>query len=760
MRVLMFPGMGSQHLGMGRELFAAFPERAEEAESVLGRSIRRLCLEDPDRQLSDTAQVQPAIHTVNCLAFLAYQRAGGVPPVAVLGHSLGELAALFAAGVVDFSTGLKLVQVRADLMASAGRGAMAAISGISRAELTSFVPSSSGVDFANLNSASQTVISGSEEGVRQVLTKLQRLPSVTCFPLRVRSASHSRYMRSIAEEYRKGLAALALRAPTTPVLANATAERYASGDIDHTLARQLYQPVRWHECIARLKLGGVTEFIELGPSRRLTQLVDSIRKEPSFPPEWKPYDWLSVNPPPREQRSARPDFPLGSVGFCQRYGVRRPYVAGSMRGGISSVPLVARMAAAGYLAFFGASELDAEQIANALVELNRDAGRGKFGCSFAATNDDEETFERVGLLLRHGISRLETRTGSALHPALVWYRAAGLTRVHNRLAIGNRVLAKTSLPALAGSLLRPAPDTILRSLLQMGRISPEQAEICAQVPLADDICLECDTGSYTSQRSALALFPTLRRMRDDVVAAAGYAQPIHLGLAGGLGSGDAIFGAFMLGADFVMTGSINQCTVESGQSDAVKDILQRLTPHDTAMAPAGDADELGQQIQVMRKGNLFASKAQRLHDLYRAHEGLDELAPETCEELERDYFRERLDEVIARVKTYSRKGLGKPERSATHRKHEMGLVFREYYRRCAEAALRGDVSRRVEFQVHTGPALGSLNQQLAGTELENWRSRRVDGLAEHLLQGALTQWRQTLLRTGSAGSEYSLDPCP
>ena len=225
-------------------------------------------------------------------------------------------------------------------------------------------------------------------------------------------------------------------------------------------------------------------------------------------------------------------------------------------------------------------------------------------------------------------------------------------------------------------------------------------------------------------------------MAQEIGKRAGYEQRFTVGLAGGIGTPAAAAASFMMGADFILTGSINQCTVEAGISDEVKDLLQQINVQDTAYAPAGDMFEMGSRVQVLKKGVFFPHRANKLHALYQHYESLDEIPRNIRSQLETRFFKKTFDEVWRETVQYFE---GKGERDEISRaernpKHKMALVFRWYFGYSMRLAFEGDLANRVDFQVHTGPALGAFNQSVAGTRLENWRNRHVDAIGITLME--------------------------
>lgn len=433
---------------------------------------------------------------------------------------------------------------------------------------------------------------------------------------------------------------------------------------------------------------------------------------------------------------------LGAPSFRRDHGVRLAYAAGAMYKGIASKELVLRMARARLLSFLGAGGLRPERLDADLAFLReRLPPDAPFGCNLLhAPGQPAAEDAVVDLLLRHGVRRVEAAAFLETTPALVRYRALGLSRgPDGAVRVGHLVLAKVSRPEIARLFLAPPPEAQLRKLVAAGRISPEQAALAATLPLCDDLCVEADSGGHTDQGNAYALMPAMLRLRDEAFAAAsarglaGGAR-VRVGAAGGLGTPHALAAAFVLGAEFVMTGSINQCTVEAGTSDAAKDLLQQAEVQDTAIAPAGDMFELGAKVQVLRKGLFFPARANKLHELYRRHASLDELDPATRRQLETQYFHRGLDEVWAETRAYlARERPEELERAERDPKARLAQVFKAYFIQSSRLALAGDLSRRVDFQIQCGPAMGAFNQWVKGTPLEPWRARHVDEIADRLM---------------------------
>ncbi|WP_247309612.1 ACP S-malonyltransferase [Ralstonia pseudosolanacearum] len=277
-RVYVFPGQGSQRVGMGAALFEQFPDHLAQADQILGYSLKTLCLEDPDQLLSNTRYTQPALYTVSALAFLSKQQQDPRQPDFLAGHSLGEYCALFAAGAFSFETGLKLVKKRGELMAGASGGGMAAVIGRAPDEVDSLL-SRHGLDVldvANYNSSSQVVLAGPSEALDQAGAIFREL-GMTVVPLPVSAPFHSRYMQSAMQAFGEYLRQFSYSPLHTPVISNIHAAPYRDEDLIDNLTRQICGSVRWLDTVQYLIRQGEFEFEEIGPGNVLSKLVNTIR---------------------------------------------------------------------------------------------------------------------------------------------------------------------------------------------------------------------------------------------------------------------------------------------------------------------------------------------------------------------------------------------------------------------------------------------------------------------------------------------------
>lgn len=282
MPVYMFPGQGSQKVGMGQGLFEEFLEFTKQADAVLGYSIAELCLKDAEGKLGQTEYTQPALYVVDCLTYeKKLKENGGKKPTYVVGHSLGEYAALYAAGSFDFETGLKLVKKRGEIMAKAKGGGMAAVIGMTPAHIADLlkVKNLDTIDIANLNTFAQVVLAGKKEDITIAKSIFEDAGCMMYIPLNVSGAFHSRYMTPAKEEFKSYIEQFAIKAPQIPVIANLSALPYEVGKEKTNLVDQIDHSVKWSDSIQYLLEKGETEFVEVGPGTVLTGMVTKIKQK-------------------------------------------------------------------------------------------------------------------------------------------------------------------------------------------------------------------------------------------------------------------------------------------------------------------------------------------------------------------------------------------------------------------------------------------------------------------------------------------------
>ena len=273
----VFPGQGSQAIGMGADLFdrPSAQDKLTQAAALLGWSVPDICQSEDDK-VSNTLYTQPCLYTLESI-LVDELKAQGKQPDVVAGHSLGEYVALYAAGVFDFAAGLQLVKRRAELMSQASDGMMAALIGCDRAQLDEQLAATPDVVLANDNNAGQVVISGTPAAVESVLANVKSKRAV---PLNVSGAFHSPMMADAAAEFQPLLESVTFQTASIPVLSNVDPTPSPDGDVlKDRLVKQMTGSVRWREISLRLPEEGIDRVIEVGPGKVLTGLIKRTCKE-------------------------------------------------------------------------------------------------------------------------------------------------------------------------------------------------------------------------------------------------------------------------------------------------------------------------------------------------------------------------------------------------------------------------------------------------------------------------------------------------
>jgi len=748
MRAYMFPGQGAQRAGMGDGVFDKFPDLTAQADGILGYSIRELCLEGSLERLTQTQFTQPALFVVNALNYLKKREQGEGRPDYLLGHSVSEYVALFAAGVVDFNDGLRLVQKRGALMAAAQGGGMAAVLGLSGETVEALIQDHglSDIYAANFNTPLQIVVSGKREAVVAAEPIFMAAGASLYKVLAVGGAFHTPFMAAAKAEFGKFAADIAFAPPEIPVISNVTARPHQPETICQQMVEQITAPVRWSDSIRYLLAKGLTPeaFSEIGPggSAILVPMVKRTLAE-AGPLEDKDLAGegdSSVAPQPsmpapiiQSETAAIGVENLGSGAFCDAFGLRHPYVTGSMYKGIASSDLVIRMAGAGMLGFLGAGGLSMETVESEIQRIQATLSQDTpFGVNFIAHLQRPHMEEALtDCLLRNDVRIIEASAFMEVTPALVRYRAKGLSQSGRGVEVKNRVIAKVSRPDVAAQFFAPAPERLLEKMLASGQLTPDEADLLRQVPMADAVTAESDSGGHTDQGMPFTLIPSILKVREAAAEKFPHFGPLFVGAGGGIGTPQAAAAAFVLGADYLVTGSINQCSVEAGTSEAVKEMLSEMNVYDTAYAPSGAMFELGSKVQVLKKGLFFPSRAEKLVSLYHQHDSLEAIDAKLARQIQDRYLKRSFADILVEIE--DRATDEERDRIQRMAKYRMAQTFRCYFNDATRWALAGDMDHKVDFQVHCGPALGAFNQWVAGSELHTWRHRHVDDIAHRLL---------------------------
>jgi trans-AT polyketide synthase, acyltransferase and oxidoreductase domains len=440
---------------------------------------------------------------------------------------------------------------------------------------------------------------------------------------------------------------------------------------------------------------------------------------------------------------------LGDPNFVADHRLRYPCMSGAMANGIGSVEIVEAMGRRGFLGIFGSAGLHLNVVEKSLARIQHELGDSiPYGMNLIHSPGEPDLESAVvDLYLRKKVRLVEASAFLNLTMPVVRYRVAGLHRDGTgRIVAPNRIIAKVSRVEVASKFMAPPPERFLRELVQNGELTSEQAEWATRIPMAEDITAEADSGGHTDNQPAIVLLPTMFALRDRIQAQYGYDLPPRIGAAGGISTPWAAAAAFAMGAAYIVTGSVNQSCIEAGTSDVVRRMLAEAQQADIAMAPAADMFEMGVKVQVLKRGTLFAMRAAKLYELYRSHEGLDQIPASERAVLEKTIFRTSIETIWEQTKDYFRKrDPSRIERSEGDPKQKMALVFRWYLGMSSQWANSGEPSRSIDYQIWCGPAMAAFNEWVRGSFLERPENRRVATVALNILLNAAVLTRARMM---------------
>ncbi|MBR8835375.1 MAG: PfaD family polyunsaturated fatty acid/polyketide biosynthesis protein [Stigonema ocellatum SAG 48.90 = DSM 106950] len=455
---------------------------------------------------------------------------------------------------------------------------------------------------------------------------------------------------------------------------------------------------------------------------------------------------------------------LGDPNFLSFHGVKYAYATGAMAGGIASEEMVIALGKAKILSSFGAGGLSPKRLEAAINSIQAELGFGPYAFNLIHSPNDSAIERRaVDLYLKYGVRTVEASAFLDLTPNIVYYRASGLgLNAANQIEIRNKVIAKISRREVATKFLQPAPPKILKELVEQGLITELQATLAAKLPMADDITVEADSGGHTDNRPLVCLLPSILALRDEIQEKYRYSTPVRVGVAGGIATPQSALAGFMMGAAYVMTGSINQSCVEAGSCQHTKQLLAQVDMADVMMAPAADMFEMGVKLQVLKKGTMFPLRAQKLYEIYRSYDSIEDIPVLEREKLEKQIFRKTLAQVWEETVAYlGEKNPEKLARTLNNPKMKMAAIFRWYLGLSSRWSSSGEKGREVDYQIWCGPAMGSFNDWVRGSYLSEPNNRQVVDVAHHIMTGAAFLYRiQSLKIQGlQIQDEYS-QYCP
>jgi PfaD family protein len=441
---------------------------------------------------------------------------------------------------------------------------------------------------------------------------------------------------------------------------------------------------------------------------------------------------------------ALPFTALGDDAFKKAHNTEYAYYAGAMANGIASEELVIALGKAGFLCSFGAAGLVKSRVEEAIKTIQKELPNGPYAFNLIHS-PNESALEKgnVDLFLQYGVKTVEASAYMALTEHIVHYRVAGLAKGENGEIIkNNRVIAKVSRMEVATRFMQPAPEKMLDKLLGLGLITAEQKELAATVPMSDDVTVEADSGGHTDNRPLVSVLPSIIALRDQIQTQYNYDEQIRVGVGGGIGTANAALGAFMMGAAYIVTGSINQACYQADASEHTRKILAQADMADVIMAPAADMFEQGVKLQVLKRGTLFAMRAQKLYELYMAYDSIEAIPADERAKIEKQIFRQNLDEIwTGTIDFFQERDPTVIEKAQNNPKRKMALIFRWYLGLSSRWSNIGEKGREMDYQIWAGPALGAFNVWVKGTYLENFENRDAVKVAKHILEGAAYLYR-------------------
>ena len=435
---------------------------------------------------------------------------------------------------------------------------------------------------------------------------------------------------------------------------------------------------------------------------------------------------------------------LGDPSFLEFYGVKYAYMTGAMAQGIASEEMVIALGKANILSSFGAGGLSPNRVETAIDKIKQVLHNKSYAFNLLHS-PSEPAIERrlIDLYLQHQIRIIEASAFLDLSDNIVYYRSVGLSlNSANQIEINNKIIAKISRREVATKFLQPAPTKILKQLVEQGLISELQANLAAKIPMADDITVEADSGGHTDNRPLICLLPSILELRDEIQRQYNYEKPVRIGVAGGISTPQSALAALMMGAAYIVTGSINQSCIEAGTSEYTKKLLAEAEMTDVMMAPAADMFEMGVKLQVLKKGTLFPLRAQKLWELYKNYNSIAEIPPDEIEKLEKQILRKTISEIWQETATYlSQRHPEKLSKAANNPKVKMALIFRWYLGLSSRWSNTGEKGREIDYQIWCGPAMGSFNNWVRGSYLADINNRQVVDIADQIMTGAAYLYR-------------------
>ncbi len=468
-----------------------------------------------------------------------------------------------------------------------------------------------------------------------------------------------------------------------------------------------------------------------------------------------------------EQPEATPFFRLpnltaadfGDAEFKKTYGLKYALYGGAMANGIASSDMVIALGKAGCMGSYGSGGMRPEVVAQEIDKIKVALGDKPYMINMLSNRNADMEMQLAQLLVEKEVPAVEASAYIVPSDALVYFRLKGVRKENGRIHIPHKIIAKVSREEVLEKFVSPPAPASVTALLKAGRITESEAALAPEIPMADDITVEADSGGHTDGRPLVSMLPALIALANRKQAEFHYQQKVRVGAGGGIGTGLSCLGAFEMGAAYVVTGSINQSCVESGTSDYVKQLLAETAMADVTMAPCADMFEVGAKVEVIRKKTMYAQNAQKLYEYYVKYPSFDAIPTSERERIEKKILKDTFAHVWEGTKEYfTRMDPGKILQAEKNPKMKMALVFRWYLGSSSRWAVQGDLSRKFDMQIWCGQAMGAFNLWVKGTPMEHAGNRRIGEVSGLLLHScAYHSMKNLLIRMGADPALFAQD---
>ena len=441
---------------------------------------------------------------------------------------------------------------------------------------------------------------------------------------------------------------------------------------------------------------------------------------------------------------------IGDASFCKDHNLKFAYMTGAMANGIASEAMVIAAANAGMMGSYGAAGQSLQAVEAAINTIQSAVGDMPYCFNLIhSPNEPQHEINIVELYIKRGVTCVEASAYLGMALPAVRYRTHGIhTDSDGKIVTPNRIIAKASRTEVATHWFSPPPQKMLDELVSQGHLTIEQAQLAGQIPMAQDLTAEADSGGHTDNRPAIALWPTIIDLKNQLQAKYNFAQQLRVGAGGGISTPTSAAAALAMGADYLVTGSVNQACIESGSCDYVRQALAQAQQADITMAPAADMFEMGVKLQVLKRGTMFPMRAGKLYDLYKTYNSLEEIPAAIRSNLEKTVFLQPIDDIWQQTRDFFlKREPAQAQKADRDPKHKMALVFRWYLGLSSRWANAGDLSRKMDFQIWCGPAMAAFNQWTADSFLADYQNRDTVTVGLNLLYGAAVTSRINMLRS-------------